>query len=151
MDNWFDSYILDHGGKVSWALFCWDVCQRFGNTMPINIVREFNRLDQLKDVETYQRRFEELCCLMITINPALHEPYLVTCFIGGLKPDIMALVQFANPRTLMDAYTCAKLHEQSFNSLYKQITTYFGPRTSYQTARLALPTPTKKPTYNNHH
>ncbi|OIT36196.1 putative mitochondrial protein, partial [Nicotiana attenuata] len=71
--------------------FCWDVCQRFGNTMPINIVREFNRLDQLKDVEAYQCRFEELRGLMVTINPALHESYLVTCFIGGLKPDIMPL------------------------------------------------------------
>lgn len=60
--------------------------------MPINIVREFNRLDQLSDVESYQRKFEELRCLMVTINPALHEPYLVTCFICGLKSDIMPLV-----------------------------------------------------------
>lgn len=38
VDNWFGSYMLVHGGKVLWALFCLDVCQRFGDNMLSNIV-----------------------------------------------------------------------------------------------------------------
>lgn len=44
----------------------------------------------------------------------------------------------------MDAYACAKLHEQSFTSIYKQITTHLGPRINYQPAYLAFPAPPSK-------
>lgn len=59
VDNWFDSYVLDRGGKVTWAQFCFDLCQRFDNTQPVQIVAAFNRLEQTTDVDTYKRKFEE--------------------------------------------------------------------------------------------
>ncbi|XP_019246534.1 PREDICTED: uncharacterized protein LOC109226195 [Nicotiana attenuata] len=121
VDNWFDSYLLDRGGKVTWTQFCFDLCQRFGNTQPVQIVAAFNRLEQTTDVDTYKRKFEELRCLLTLINPFVHEAYYVLCFIGGLRPDIQPLVQDVEPKTLMEAYKKATLHEKSFNALYQQL------------------------------
>lgn len=78
---------------------------------------------QTSNVETYKRRFEELRCLLVLINPYVHEAYYVLCFVGGLRSDIQPLVQDAQPRTLMDACRKAKLHEKSFNALSKQLAT----------------------------
>lgn len=104
VDSWFDSYIMDHGGRVSWAQFCFDVCKRFGNTRPVEIVAEFNRLEKTTDVESYKRKFEELRCLVVLINPMFEESYFVYCFVGAIKPDILPLVQNANPKSLMEVY-----------------------------------------------
>lgn len=77
------------------------------------------------------------------INPCLKEPYFVTYFIGGLKPDIYPLVQWADPQALLKVYQCAKLHEQSYNSLYKQLTHQFTPKYAYHTNKptFSLPPP----------
>lgn len=119
IDNWFDSYVLDRGGNVSWAEFCFDICQRFGNNQPVEIIFTFNHLEQFTDVDSYKKKFEELRCMLTLINPFVHETYYVLCFIGGLRSDIKLLVQDADPRTLMEAYKKTKLHEQSFNAPYQ--------------------------------
>ncbi|XP_019233481.1 PREDICTED: uncharacterized protein LOC109214057 [Nicotiana attenuata] len=48
-DHWFDGYLADHDGTVSWAQFCYDICERFGDNDPVEIVKEFNHLEQTTD------------------------------------------------------------------------------------------------------
>lgn len=45
------------------------------------IIKEFNRLDQVISIESYQRQFDKLKCVMILIL----EPHFVSCFIGALS------------------------------------------------------------------
>lgn len=42
VDNWFRSYMAGKKGNVTWASFCEDVCLRFGNTKPMQVVLQFN-------------------------------------------------------------------------------------------------------------
>lgn len=87
----------------------------------------------------------------------------MTCFIGGLKLDIQPLVQWANPQSLLEVYQCAKLHEQSFNFLYKQLSQFshkftyttnkplfsVPPAQSHQQSRMAQVVKTKATTDKN--
>lgn len=61
MDTWFHVYMMEHGGAIAWETFCLDVCRRYGNIRPMDIVIDLNRLQQWPDVESYFNMFEELC------------------------------------------------------------------------------------------
>ncbi|OIT30780.1 hypothetical protein A4A49_12843 [Nicotiana attenuata] len=99
-DIWFDSYILEKRG-TNWPLFCTEVCRRFGNVRPIDIVDEFNNNKQTGSVDSYQE--------------------------SGLKLELKPLVGLANPASLMDAYEIAKSYEASFRALTRNTT----PRISH--------------------
>lgn len=58
---------------------------------------EFNRLQQLTDVESYFNKFEDLRFYLLLINPIFNEAYFVYCFIRGLKPDLESMVRASNP------------------------------------------------------
>ena len=47
VDMWFDSYIVNHRGRMKWKRFCMELCRRFGNRRPQDIVDEFNKLMQV--------------------------------------------------------------------------------------------------------
>lgn len=64
VDNWFDNNFLDKRAWVTWPMFCLDICLRFGNIRPTEIFKEFMLCQQVTNVESYQRKFEELRCLM---------------------------------------------------------------------------------------
>lgn len=85
------------GGVVTWETFCLNVCRRYGNIRPLDIVVEFNRLQQLTDVESYFNKFEDLRFYLLLINPIFNEAYFVYCFIRGLKPDLESMVRASNP------------------------------------------------------
>lgn len=38
VDVWFDSYLVNHRGKMTWQRFCTEVCRRFGNIKPQDIM-----------------------------------------------------------------------------------------------------------------
>ncbi|XP_070002968.1 uncharacterized protein [Nicotiana sylvestris] len=83
---------------------------------------------------------------MVILNPALKEPHFVSCFIGGRKPDILPLVQFARPRTLLAAYKCAKLHERAFNVFYKQMDKQWSAKSYHRNSQSSYKPILPKPT-----
>ncbi|XP_060210958.1 uncharacterized protein LOC132637972 [Lycium barbarum] len=117
VDVWLDSYIVNNRGRITWAKFCVEVCRRFGNVRPQDIVDEFNKIMQAGSVDRYQEKFEELTSYMSIINPLLNEAHFVSSFISGLRPELKPLVKLANPLTIMDAYETAKVYEESFSAL----------------------------------
>ncbi|XP_060181956.1 uncharacterized protein LOC132611554 [Lycium barbarum] len=117
VDVWLDSYIVNNRGRITWAKFCVEVCRRFGNVRPQDIVDEFNKIMQAGSVDQYQEKFEKLTSYMSIINPLLNEAHFVSSFISGLRPELKPLVKLANPLTIMDAYETAKVYEESFSAL----------------------------------
>lgn len=96
MDTWFDVYMMD-GGAIAWETFCLDTCHRYGNIRPMDIVIDFNRLQQWPDVESYFKKSEELCFYLLLINPSLKEASFVYSFVGGVKSDLYSMVRASNP------------------------------------------------------
>lgn len=45
-DNWFDAYVIDKGGILSY--------RRLGHMRPLDIIDDFNKLSQKGDIESYQ-------------------------------------------------------------------------------------------------
>lgn len=77
MDTWFDVYMMEHGCQVTLETFCLDVCRRYGNIRPIDIVVQFNRLQQWSDIESYFTKFEEVRFFLLLITPTFSEAYFV--------------------------------------------------------------------------
>lgn len=66
-----------------WDGFATELCQRFGKSSRVSVVKEFNKLSQLGSVVEYQDHFEELRSRMLTINPTLDEEYFrLTLLVG---------------------------------------------------------------------
>ena len=53
----------------------------------VDIVKEFNKLKQLGNVEMYQKRFEELRSYMIQHKPYLTEVYFMSSYLSGLNDE----------------------------------------------------------------
>ncbi|OIT36600.1 hypothetical protein A4A49_54216 [Nicotiana attenuata] len=121
VDIWFDSYLVNHRGRVSWQNFCVEVYKRFGNIRPLDIVDEFNKMMQVGSVDHY----------MTIINSLLNETHFVSSFISGLKLELKPFVKLANPLTIMDAYEIAKLYEESFSVRTARLPTRNSPNLTY--------------------
>lgn len=93
---------------------------------PMSNVDEFNKIQQIKDMDQFQEKFEELMGYMLILNPLLNEPHFISIFVSSLKPELKPLVLLANPASLMDTFETVKLYEKSFQALTKMI----APETS---------------------
>ncbi|KAH0742679.1 hypothetical protein KY290_030672 [Solanum tuberosum] len=123
-EKFFELYNILEQDKLSYPSvdlgerrFCTEVCRRFGNIRPQNIIHEFNKLMQVGTVDQYQDKFKELASYMTIINPLLNVTQYVGSFISGFRSELKPLVKLANPSTMLDAYEVAKLYEESFKAL----------------------------------
>ena len=73
------------------------VCARFGEKMGMEVIEEFNKLNNTEKIE-------ELKAFMMTLNPGLQELYFVSSFISGIKPEIKSLVKLSQPESVANAY-----------------------------------------------
>ncbi|KAD6453982.1 hypothetical protein E3N88_08688 [Mikania micrantha] len=69
------------------------------------------KLSQTSTVAEYRHRFEEVSNRSILLPP----PFLISCFISGLRSDIKQSVIIHRPVTLADAMETAQLHENRIN------------------------------------
>ncbi len=131
--TWKQSYLVNRQ-IVSWDEFIEALCRRFGQIGERYLIREFNNLKQLGTVEKYQERFEELRTQLIYHNPQLtEEHYFISCYINGLKEDLVPFMDMGHPNTLEEAYEQAKLNERALSVIsrkYKSSPRTFGG--SYQ-------------------
>ncbi|OIT19569.1 hypothetical protein A4A49_59003 [Nicotiana attenuata] len=142
--------VTDHGGYVTWPQFCVDICERYGQSKAINEVTEFNRLQQWADVDSFQKKFEDLRCHVLRARPHLDEAYFIECFVGGLKEELGPLVDVANPQTLLEAYKFAKRYERSLNASARQTLSKMPkPNPSQYLAKAQVPFSATRSSGNN--
>ncbi|VFQ85138.1 unnamed protein product [Cuscuta campestris] len=114
--------------------------ERFGETFE-DPMEELKSLNQTGTIKEYQASFDKL---MTTVN--LSKENAISCFIGGLKPEINKAVRMHNPKTLMQAYKAARLQEEVFEPQAKS----WGLRTSGRQQARILPTPGFQKSANHH-
>ncbi|CAI9102156.1 OLC1v1000378C1 [Oldenlandia corymbosa var. corymbosa] len=76
-----------------------------------DIVLEFHDLKQTTNVAEYQEKFQELRDLLVKMNYRLPEGYLISSFLGGLKPEINVSIRGRKPETLCHAFNLARIEE----------------------------------------
>lgn len=119
-DNWLQGWVSDQTNS-SWSQFSKDLCERFGEKSSMEIVAEFNKLQQgAESVVCYQERFEQLKAIMQKFNPGLSESYFISSFISGLSEELRAMLMVHRPITLNQAFTQAKYQEQSFEAVLRR-------------------------------
>ena len=97
--NWFHRVKLEKAG-LTWGTFEELLYKRFDNRIGRDVVEEFNKLQQVEQVEEWQEKFEELKTFMMIKNPHLGEEYFVSSFISGLKDEIKTMIRMLSPATL---------------------------------------------------
>ena len=137
---------------VDWHDFVIDVSTHFRYERGMNVVEEFNRLQQTDSIESYVDEFENLKAIMLQNGYCLHDSYLLESFIGGMKPGVKPLVRAFKPQSIAAAIEYARLQEESIKANSQKTwkpNTY--PQNSYQNTTLnykqppLLPTPAAKP------
>ncbi len=105
---------------MGWDEFVEALCRRFGQTGERYLIREFNNLKQMSSVERYQERFEELRTQLLYHNPQLTEEHFISCYINGLREDLVPFMDIVHPNTLEEAYEQAKLHERALSVISRK-------------------------------
>ncbi|KAF5761352.1 putative retrotransposon gag domain, aspartic peptidase domain superfamily [Helianthus annuus] len=95
-------------GPITWLEFTTALLSRFGPTDYDDPAESLHRLKQLTTVAVYVEAFERLSHRV----DGLPEPFLVSCFIGGLKEEIRLEVKLKNPRRLVEAIGNARTVEE---------------------------------------
>ena len=95
------------------------VCERFGEGDPEEAIEEFNKLMQTGSVSEYLERFEQLKSIVMVTLPGQPDSYYKSCFLSGLKEEIVNMVRMTRPLTLADTIETAKLQEKNLEALRK--------------------------------
>ncbi|XP_021718566.1 uncharacterized protein LOC110686257 [Chenopodium quinoa] len=89
-----------------------DKAEHWGNSA-LDVVEQFNRLQQLGSIEGYIDEFEKLRSVMLMNNHILPDAYILESFVGGLKPAVKPFVKAFKPATIAQAVDFARLQEES--------------------------------------
>ncbi|KAJ0615751.1 putative retrotransposon gag domain-containing protein [Helianthus annuus] len=98
-------------GPMTWVEFSRALQARFGPTDYEDPAEALSRLKQTTTVVAYQEEFERLSHRVDN----LPEPFLIGCFVGGLKDEVRLEVKLKTPRSLPDAIGLARLVEEKLH------------------------------------
>ncbi|XP_026410147.1 uncharacterized protein LOC113305293 [Papaver somniferum] len=113
--------------RITWPDLARHLCARFENPIEENFVGSFNKLIQTTTVDDYCEELESLKALMLDMNATLTEAYFVMSFLSGLKDEIGKYVSMFHPKTLVAAYSLARLQEQKLISVTHLPKSYTKP------------------------
>ncbi|KAF8399715.1 hypothetical protein HHK36_015585 [Tetracentron sinense] len=117
--NWFEA---SHG-IPTWATFVEGLLVRFGPSAFEDVDGELAKIRQTSSVVgEYQSRFERLA------NRACDwsERQLIGTFVEGLRPDIRREVKTYRPRTIVAAFSFARVQEEKLNEETRRTTRAFS-------------------------
>ncbi|XP_077233660.1 uncharacterized protein LOC143875969 [Tasmannia lanceolata] len=97
----------------SWKGFLDSIQLRFGPSLYEDPKGELSKLHQQSSVADYQSRFETASNKV----SGLSEAFLISFFISGLKPDLKRELQIAQPTSLLQTFSLARMFEQKYEEL----------------------------------
>jgi hypothetical protein len=93
----------------SWIEFLKVIRIHFGKWSYNDLMETLSKLHQVGELEEYKSQFEVLANRVHD----LPEHHKLSCFLGGLKAKIRFLVRMFNLKTLIEAYSLAKIQEEN--------------------------------------
>ncbi|XP_021768532.1 uncharacterized protein LOC110732838 [Chenopodium quinoa] len=100
-EHWVMNYVsIRRSVAVDWNDFVVDLYARFRDNSALDVVEQFNRLQQLGSIEDYIDEFEKLRSVMLMNNHILPDAYILESFVGGLKPAVKPFVKAFKPATI---------------------------------------------------
>jgi hypothetical protein len=106
--SWFQE-LKSSGSLSSWDEFLRAMKIRFGNGSYDDPMENLTNLKQVGSLEDYKTQFDTLATKVHTL-PDFHK---LSMFLGGLRDEIRLPVRMFNPKTLIDAYSLARIQEES--------------------------------------
>ncbi|XP_043714700.1 uncharacterized protein LOC122663059 [Telopea speciosissima] len=107
--SWYQ-WMSANGLLQDWPPFLASLATRFGPSLFEDHRGALSKLTQMGTVAEYQSRFEALSNKVSGIP----EPFLISFFISGLKPDLNRELLVAQPTSLVHAISLARLYEEKF-------------------------------------
>jgi hypothetical protein len=101
----------------SWTDFTRAIQIRFGRGPYDDPMETLSKLCQVGSLEDYKNQFDILA-LKVHRLPDEHK---LSCFLGGLKDEIRLPVQMFNPKSLVDAYSLARIQEECLSNLVRGV------------------------------
>ncbi|KAH0679311.1 hypothetical protein KY284_020396 [Solanum tuberosum] len=94
----------------SWTEYILALNERFGEEFE-DSMEALKNLTQTGSVKEYQAEFDRL---LTGVN--LSNKNTITCFLGGLNPELNKSIRMQSPRILLQAYKLARLQEDVFDA-----------------------------------
>ena len=110
-------------GPLTWEELTKAILLRFGPTDFEDPSEALSRLRQTTTIATYQEEFEKLSHQV----DGLPEPFLIICFIAGLRDEIRLDVKIKQPTTLSETMGVARLVEER-NHLQRKVAPSYCPQ-----------------------
>ncbi|KAH0670728.1 hypothetical protein KY289_025221 [Solanum tuberosum] len=131
---WHKSYLRSRNSVLdpTWTEYVLALSERFEEGFE-DPMEELKNLQQTSTVKEYQTEFNRL---LTGVN--LSTENTISCFVGGLKPELNKSVRIQNPRTLMQAYKIARFQEGVFEAQALS----WGLKTNNKSQHSILSTPT---------
>jgi len=107
---WFQ-WMSSNGQFTSWPIFLQALQTRFAPSQYEDPTGTLFKLTQKGTVAQYLSEFEDLANRVI----GLPAPFLLSCFVSGLAPDIRREVQAHQPLTIIQAAGLARLQEEKLH------------------------------------
>ena len=102
---------------TNWEDFTVELIKRLENVKQMDLVEEFNKLQQTSTVQAYQEKFEELMAEAVIVAPSLPESFYISRFLSELNDEIRSTVKIHDIGSLSEVFKKAKLQE-SANKAY---------------------------------
>ena len=117
---WISNY-LSVKKNVDWSEFVIDLSARFKDESGLNVVEQFNKLQQTGTIEEFIDEFDNVRSLMEQNHHILPDSYFLESFIGGLKPTVKPFVKAFKPVNVAEAIMYARLQEESIQANSQKI------------------------------
>jgi hypothetical protein len=111
--TWFQE-LKSSGSLSSWEEFFRAIKIRFGKGSYDDPMENITNLKQVGSLEDYKTQFDTLA----TKVHALPDFHKLSMFLGGLRDEIRFPVCMFNPKTLIDAYSLARIQEEDYLGLH---------------------------------
>ena len=123
--SWYQ-WMYSNGLITSWDSFLQALESRFAPTFYDDPKGALFKLMQRGSVNEYLTEFERLVNRVIGLPP----PFLLSCFISVLNPDIRREVLALQPISLLQATTLAKLQEEKLHDRFRHLALILSHRHS---------------------